>query len=93
MTDIFFSGDDMLPLGLSLWAATTAVQVAEFSYIFVDRLKAQKCFESTRKHWSFLVRELEFFQLTLPVLFTYTFFNGTFLYCQVYLPGYVLLYI
>lgn len=92
MTDISFNGDGMLPWGLSFWAAATAVQVAEFSYIIFDRLKAHKCLDFTRKHLSFLVGELELFQLAVEVFSVYTVFNGTFLYYQVYLPGYVLPY-
>lgn len=80
MTDISFSRDGMLLLGLSFWAAATAVQVAEFSYIIFDRLKAHKCLEFTRKHLSFLVGELELLQLTVPDFSLIHFFNGTFLY-------------
>lgn len=80
MTDISFSRDGMLPLGLSFWAAATAVQVAEFSYIIFDRLKAHKCLEFTRKLLSFLVGELELLQLTVPGFSLIYIFNGTFLY-------------
>lgn len=59
MTGSFSSGDDMLPLGKSLWAAAATVQVADLARVYATDWKLTGAWSIPEKHLFVLVGELE----------------------------------